>query len=61
MGRGGSAVVGVLTATMRGMAMCTGMWRDDDGELRFCALERGHQPECTTGEGWLYSETVEMV
>lgn len=41
--------------------MCTQMWRDDDDELRFCALGRGHAPECTTEEGWLYSETVEMV
>jgi hypothetical protein len=38
--------------------MCTQMWRDDDGQLQFCALERGHQPECTTAEGWRYSETV---
>ena len=48
-------------ATMRDMAMCTQMWRDDDGELQFCALERGHSSECTTAEGWLYSETVERV
>jgi hypothetical protein len=41
--------------------MCTQMWRDDDGELQFCALERGHQPECATAEGWRYSETVEMI
>jgi hypothetical protein len=37
------------------------MWRDDDDVLQFCGLERGHTPECTTAEGWLYSETVEMV
>jgi len=41
--------------------MCTQMWRDDDDVLRFCALERGHQLECTTQEGWRYSETVEMI
>jgi hypothetical protein len=41
--------------------MCTQMWRDDEDELQFCALDRGHSQECTTAEGWLYSETVEMV
>ena len=41
--------------------MCTQMWRDDDDVLQFCALDRGHVPECTTAGGWLYSETVEMV
>ena len=41
--------------------MCTQMWRDDEGELQFCAQERGHSGECATDAGWLYSETVEMV
>lgn len=41
--------------------MCNHWWRDDDGALNFCALDRGHAPECTNQAGWRYSETVEMI
>jgi hypothetical protein len=41
--------------------MCTQWWRGDDGDLHFCALDRGHSTECMDFYARSFSETVEMI
>jgi hypothetical protein len=41
--------------------MCTQWWRDDDGNLCFCCLVRGHSTECADVDGRHFSKTVEMI